>query len=215
MLEVRDDRNGGAVHEGQTPSGTGLQSCVKALVATEVKVTESTTARDIVITGLIVPLVHNLTISVAYSSTDHRVPHFGGNQGLQRLTKPSKIRVGVGDTEDRTMNRNNHTFRKRNHFNREIAQTMELLNLLVVTEPLSECVVHNPGILCDYLFLGFVEEVLVEVVNKPGLAECLETEVHNPIPSVNSGRARGEITDRLSHTGVKHLAMDRLVEVFK
>ena len=93
--------------------------------------------------------------------------------------------------------------------------TMELLNLLVVTEALSERVVHNPGILSDHLFLGLVEEILVEIVNEPGLAECLETEVHNPIPSVNSGRARGEVTDRLGHTGVQHLAMDRLVKVFK
>jgi hypothetical protein len=92
---------------------------------------------------------------------------------------------------------------------------MELLNLLIVAQTLSECVVHNPGILCDYFFLSLAEEVLIEVVNKPGLAECLETEVHNPIPSVNPGRARGEITDRLGHTGVQHLAMDRLIKVFK
>ena len=215
MLQVRDDRNGGAVHKGQTPSGTSLQSRVKTLVATEVKVTEGTTARSIVIAGLVKPLVHNLTISVTDSGTHHRIPHLSRNQGFKSLTEPSEIRVGVRDAEDRAMDRDDDTLRERNHLNRQITQTMELLNLLIVTETLSECVVHNPGILCDHLFLGLIEEVLVEVVNKPGLAECLETEVHNPIPSVNSRRARGEVTDRLGHTGVQHFSVDRLVEIDK
>jgi hypothetical protein len=215
MLQVRDDRNGGAVHKGQAPSGTSLQSGIKALVATEVKVTEGTTARNVVIAGLIVPLIHNLTISVADSGTDHRIPHLGGNQGFKSLTEPSEIRVGVRDAEDGAMDGDDDTLRERDHLNRQVTQSVEVANLVVVTEAFSEGIIHDTGVLGDNLILWLVEEVFLEIVNEPGLTECLEAEIHDTIPSFNSGRARSKITDRLGHTGVKHLAVNRLVKVFK
>jgi len=215
MLEVRNDRDGGTIHKRQAPSGTGLQCSIKALVATEIKVTESTTARNVAITGLVIPLVNNLTVSVADSSTDHRIPHLGRNQGFKGLTKPSEIRMGVGDAEDRAMDRNNHTFWKRNHLNREITQAMEFLNLLIITKTLAESIVHNPGIFSNNLFLSLVEKVLVKVINQPGLAECLEAEIHNTIPSVDTGRTRGKIRHALGHTLIEHFRMNRLVEIFE
>jgi hypothetical protein len=215
LLKIGDDGNGGAVYKGQTPSGTSLQSCVKSLVAPEVKVAEGATARNIVIAGLVVPVIYNLAISVAHGSTDHRVPHLRRNQRLQCLTEPSEVRMGVRNTKDRAMDRNNRAFRERNNLNGKIPQAMKLLNLLVITKALSERIVHNPGILCDHLFFGLVEEVLVEVVNEPGLAECLETEVHNPIPSVNSGRTGSKIRHTLGHTWVEHFGVYALIEIFE
>jgi hypothetical protein len=215
MLEVRDDRDGGTIHERQTPSGTGLQSRIKSLVATEVKITEGATARNIIITGLVIPLVNNLTVSVTDSSTDHRIPHLSGNQRFKSLTEPSEVRMGVGDAEDRAMDGDNHTFRKGNDLDREVTQAVQASNLLVVAEVLAKGVVHNPGILSHDLFLRLVEEVLVEVVNEPGLAERLETEVYHTVPTVYTGRTRGEIGDTLGHALVEHLGVNSLVKVIE
>ena len=124
LFKIRNNRYSCSVHERQTPSRTSFQSSIKTLVATEVKVTESTTARNIIITGLVIPLINNFTIRMTNRSTNHRIPHLGRNQGFQRLTKPSKIRMGVCDSKDRTMDWDFNTFRKRKNFNREIPKSM-------------------------------------------------------------------------------------------
>jgi hypothetical protein len=215
MLEVRNHRNGSGVHKRQTPSGSSLESSIQTLVTTEVKVTEGTAARNIVITGLVIPLVHDFTVGVPDGRTDHRIPHLSGDEGFQSLTEPSEVRMGVGDAEDRAMDGDNHTFRKGNDLDREVTQAVQASNLLVVAEVLAKGVVHNPGILSHDLFLRLVEEVLVEVVNEPGLAERLETEVYHTVPTVYTGRTRGEIGDTLGHALVEHLGVNSLVKVFE
>jgi hypothetical protein len=215
VLEIGDYRNGGGVDERQTPSGSSLESGIQTLVTTEVEVTKGTTARNVVIAGLVVPLVHDFTVGVTNGGTDHRIPHLSGDEGLQSLTKPSEVRVSVGDAEDRAVDRDNHTLRKGNDLDREVAQTVQGANFLIVTEVFAHGVVHNTCIFSDNLFLCLVEKVLVEIVDEPGLAECLETEVHHSVPTVYTGRTRGEIGDTLSHALIEHLRVNCFVKILE
>ena len=186
LLKVRNDRDGGAVHKGKTPGRCGLQSGIKALVTPEVKVTEGATTGNIVLAGLVVPLVHNLAVGVSNGSADHRIPHFGGDKAFKGLSEPREVRVRVGNAEDRAVNRDLGTLRKREHFNREITQAVQVPHLVIVTEIRPQGLVHNPGILLYDLVLTLVEEVLVEEVNQPGLTESLETEVHHMVPTIDA-----------------------------
>lgn len=193
LLEVRDYRDGSTVGEGKAPCGCSLQRSVKSLVTTEVEVTESLTARHVVITGLVVPLVHDFTVGVTDGSTDHGIPHLGGNQGFESLTKPSEVRMGVGDTEDRAVDRNLHTLRECDDFDGEITEPMETTDFLVIAQSPAHGVVHHTGVLCNNLFLGLVEEVLIEVVDEPGLAESLDAVVHNAVPTIDTAGTGSEI----------------------
>jgi hypothetical protein len=130
---------------------------------------------------------------MTYGSTDHRVPHLSGNQRLQRLTEPSKIRVGVRNAENGAMNWNNGAFRQGNYFNGKISETMKFLNLLIVTKTLAESIVHNPGIFGNNLFLGLVEEIFVKIVNEPSLTESLKAEINHTVPTINAGTSRGKV----------------------
>ena len=214
-LKVGNDRDGGGVDEGQAPCRASLERSIQALVATEVEVTEGTSARNAVFARFVVVLVNDFTVGVADRGADHRVPEFSGNQGLQGLTEPGEVRVGVGDAENRAVDGNLGAFRERDNLNRQVSELVEIADFLEVADTGAHGLLHVVLVLVDHLFLRSVEEVLVEVVDEERLAECLQPEVHDLVPPVHTAHARREIGHGFGHTLGQHFGMDRLVEILE
>ena len=215
LLQVGDYGDGGAVDKGQGPCGTSLASSIDTLVTTEVEVTKRTAGGDVIVAGLSVILVNDLAVGVAHGGADHRVPHFGGNEGFQSLSKPRKIGVGVGDAENRAVHRHEGALRQGEDLNGEVTQLVQVADLVRVADALAHGILHVEHVLIDHLVFVTGEEILLEVVDEPGLTESLETEVDHFGPPVDTAHSRSEIADGFRHPLGNHFGMDCLIEILK
>ena len=215
FLQIRDSRNGCSVQERQTPTSTGFNGRFQTFLTTEVKCSQCSCTRYIVITGIVVILVYDVTISSTNSCSQHRMPHFSGNQTFERLWQPSEVGMSVGNAEHRHVHRHDSTFRQRHNLNRQIAETVECFDFLNLVSILTEGCIHNSSVLAHNLIERLVEKFIVEIVDKVGLNETLQTEHYDLIPSLNSAHSGSEVRHGLRDVLRQHFSVNRLVKVDK
>ena len=127
------------------------------------------------------------------------MPHFSGNQTFERLRQPSEVGMSVGNAEHRHVHRHDSTFRQRHNLNRQIAETVECFDFLNLVSILTEGCIHNSSVLAHNLIERLVEKFIVEIVDKVGFNETLQTEHYDLIPSLNSAHSGSEVRHGLRY----------------
>ena len=213
FLQIRNSRNGCCVQERETPTSTGFNGRFQTFLSTKIECSQGSCTRNIVIAGLVVIFVYDFTISSTDSRSQHRMPHFSGNQTFKRLRQPCEIGMRICDSEHRNVHRYNSAFGQRYNLNGQIAETVECFDLFNLISILSESSIHNSSVLSHNLIKRLIEEFFVEIVDKVGLNETLQSEHYNFIPSLNSAHSRSKIRYGLCNVLGQHFCVDCLIEI--
>ena len=89
---------------------------------------------------------------MSYGGAYHWIPHLSTKQGFKSLPQPSKMRMSIGYSKNRTMDRNKSTLWKRDYLNRKISKPMQLPNLIIFANTFTQGILHNTGIFINDIF---------------------------------------------------------------
>ena len=141
------------------------------------------------------------------------MPALRRDKTFERLRKPCKIGMCVGNLHNRYMERNTCAFRQCSYFDRKIAKFMQLFNLINLVVIRSECGIHNSLIFRNYFIKRSIKEVFIKVIHKISLANGLPNETYNLVPSFDSAHSCCLIGDRFVNPPWQHLCVNRLVKI--
>ena len=147
--------------------------------------------------------------------SNHWIPYLCRNKRLKCLRQPCKLIMSIGNTENRAAHWNLNTLRNRDNLNRKITQLVQLTNLINVVNILTHCIIKYSLVLCNYLILWTIEEILIELINKPVLNKHLQTKVYNLWPTIYTALTWSVIRYRFSHTRIQHFTMNCLIKILK
>ena len=114
--------------------------------------------------------------------------------------------MGIADFEHWNVHRHTSTFGKCTNLDGKITEIVECSYLLDGICTLAESVTENSFVLRTDFISGFVEKLVIEIVNEIFLDECLQSEEYEVVV-VNTRHTRGHIGDELCYIGRKLIHM--------
>ena len=211
LIQVRDGGNGAGLVGREQPGGGAADGLIHTGHAAHTEVCECVAGVDTGIGILVIPVLGQLVVHMADGGVVGGLPEFRLEDTFDPLNQPGITRKGIGEFDAGDTHIDQGSFRQGVDFQGEVTELVEIDDLLHIIVTLAKLDVHGELVVLDDLVQRKVEEVLLEVLQKPLLDECLDAEPDHLL--VFGLLEHGFTGDPVGHELVKALGIHTVVSL--